>query len=208
RRHVFVVRMRDVFAYCLRVLEAVAANAAMPLVAGEDVRAPLGAFRVVFGIGHFQNPVKRTATTTVTAPTTTAGQSWRRSLSWLPRSRKKERPARSGATEVGTTPLRGASIRITAAAAATAAIMHHAGDPLRGPVSECRNDLYNLSAVSRPLQLSRWVEAVPALNSLAAATGNGAFWSRQETTSGTMRSSRRQGGRHDGSGLRPAGFSE
>src|SRR6516165_298339 len=75
RRHVFVVRMRDVFAYRLRVLEAVAANAAMPLVAGEDVRAPLGAFRVVFGIGHFQNPVKRTATTTVTAPTTTAGQS-------------------------------------------------------------------------------------------------------------------------------------
>src|SRR5215813_1712532 len=55
RRHVFVVRMRDVFAYRLRVLEAVAANAAMPLVAGEDVRAPLGAFRVVFGIGHFRN---------------------------------------------------------------------------------------------------------------------------------------------------------
>src|SRR5215510_12859483 len=72
RRNVFVVRMRDMFAYRLRVLEAVAANAATPLVAGEDVRAPLGAFRVVFGIGHFQNPVKRTATTTVTAPTTTA----------------------------------------------------------------------------------------------------------------------------------------
>src|SRR5262252_3437584 len=54
RWHVFVVRMRDVFAYRLRVLEAVTANAAMPLVAGEDVRTPLGAFRVVFGIGHFQ----------------------------------------------------------------------------------------------------------------------------------------------------------
>src|SRR5215470_2740545 len=54
RRHVFVVRMRDVFAYHLRVLEAVTANAAVPLVAGEVVRAPLGAFRVVFGIGHFQ----------------------------------------------------------------------------------------------------------------------------------------------------------
>jgi hypothetical protein len=25
----------------------------MPLVAGEDVRTPFGAFRVVFGIGHF-----------------------------------------------------------------------------------------------------------------------------------------------------------
>jgi hypothetical protein len=25
----------------------------MPLVAGEHVRTPLGAFRVVFGIGHF-----------------------------------------------------------------------------------------------------------------------------------------------------------
>jgi len=46
--------MRDVFAYRLRVLEAVTANAAMPLVAGEDVRTPLGAFRVVFGNGHFQ----------------------------------------------------------------------------------------------------------------------------------------------------------
>jgi hypothetical protein len=38
RRHVFVVCMRDVFAYRLRVLEAVTANAAMPLVAGEYVR--------------------------------------------------------------------------------------------------------------------------------------------------------------------------
>jgi hypothetical protein len=64
--------------------------------------------------------------------------------------------------------------------------------------------LYNLLVVGRPLQLSRWVEAIPASNSLAAATGNGAFWPRQETTSGTMRSRRRQGGRHDGSGLRPA----
>src|SRR5262249_16631796 len=54
RRHVFVVRMRDVFAYRLRVLEAVTANAAMRLGAGEDVRTPLGAFRVVFGIGHLQ----------------------------------------------------------------------------------------------------------------------------------------------------------
>src|SRR5262245_26108815 len=54
RRDVFVVRMCDVFAYRLRVLEAVTANAAMPLVAGENVRTPLGAFRVIFGIGHFQ----------------------------------------------------------------------------------------------------------------------------------------------------------
>jgi hypothetical protein len=52
RRHVFVVRIRDVFAYRLRVLEAVTANAAMPLVAGEDVRTPLGAFRVAFGRGQ------------------------------------------------------------------------------------------------------------------------------------------------------------
>jgi hypothetical protein len=44
----------------------------------------------------------------------------------------------------------------------------------------------------------------PAPNSLAAATGKGAFWHKQETTSGTMRSSWRQGGRHDGSGLPPA----
>src|SRR3989442_10626088 len=42
-------------AHHLRVQEAITANAAMPLVAGEDVRTPLGAFRVVFGIGHFNN---------------------------------------------------------------------------------------------------------------------------------------------------------
>src|SRR5262245_5197165 len=46
--------MRDVFAYRLRVLEAVTADAAMPLVACEDVWTPLGALRVVFGIGHLQ----------------------------------------------------------------------------------------------------------------------------------------------------------
>src|SRR5262249_1396966 len=132
RRHVFVVRIRDVFAYRLRVLEAVTANAAMPLVAGEDVRTPLGAFRVVFGIGHFQ-------------------------------------------------------------------ILTLLED--QSPSSD---RLSNLLVVGSPLQLSRWVEAIPASNSLAAATGNGAFWPRQETTSGTMRSRRRQGGRHDGSGLRPA----
>jgi len=43
----------NVFAYHLRVQEAVTANAAMPLVAGEDVRTPLGTFRIVFGVGHF-----------------------------------------------------------------------------------------------------------------------------------------------------------
>src|SRR5258707_9051998 len=55
RRHGLVVLISNVFAYHLRVQEAVTANAAMPLVAGEDVRTPLGAFRVVFGIGHFNN---------------------------------------------------------------------------------------------------------------------------------------------------------
>src|SRR5215471_4550800 len=45
--------------------------------------------------------------------------------------------------------------------------------------------LYNLLVVARPLQVSRWVEAVPASNSLAAATGKGGFWHKQETTSGT-----------------------
>src|SRR5947208_6387458 len=53
RRHGLVVLISNVFPYHLRVQEAVTANAAMPLVAGEDVRTPLGAFRVVFGIGHF-----------------------------------------------------------------------------------------------------------------------------------------------------------
>ena len=50
RRYGFVVLISNVFAYRLRVL---ATNTAMPLVAGEDVRTPFGAFRVVFGIGHF-----------------------------------------------------------------------------------------------------------------------------------------------------------
>jgi hypothetical protein len=53
RRHGLVVLISNVFAHHLRVQEAVTANAAMPLVAGEHVRTPLGAFRVVFGIGHF-----------------------------------------------------------------------------------------------------------------------------------------------------------
>src|SRR5215831_6945902 len=52
RRHGLVVLIGNVFAYHLRVQEAVTANAAMPLVVGEDVRTPLGAFRVVFRIRH------------------------------------------------------------------------------------------------------------------------------------------------------------
>src|SRR6266403_4933889 len=58
-RHGLVVLISNVFAHHLRVQEAVTANAAMPLVAGEDVRTPLGAFRVVFGIGHFNNQRRR-----------------------------------------------------------------------------------------------------------------------------------------------------
>ncbi len=55
RRHGLIVLIGNVFAYHLRVQEALTANAAMPLVACEDVRTPLGAFRVVFGIGHRLN---------------------------------------------------------------------------------------------------------------------------------------------------------
>src|SRR6516164_2383895 len=53
--------------------------------------------------------------------------------------------------------------------------------------------LYNLSVVARPLATSEMGRSSPAPNSLAAAAGKGAFWHKQETTSGTMRSSRRQG---------------
>src|SRR5262249_551141 len=56
RRHGLVVLIGDMFAYHLRIPQSVTANAAMPLVAVEDVRTPLGAFRVIFGIGHFNNP--------------------------------------------------------------------------------------------------------------------------------------------------------
>src|SRR5262249_59955690 len=52
RRHGLVVLISNVFAYHLRVQEAVTANAAMPLVAGEDVRTPPGTFRIVFRVGH------------------------------------------------------------------------------------------------------------------------------------------------------------
>jgi hypothetical protein len=57
RRHGLLVLIGDVFAYHLRINEAITANAAMPLVAGEHIRTPLGAFRVVFGIGHFDNQI-------------------------------------------------------------------------------------------------------------------------------------------------------
>jgi hypothetical protein len=78
--HGLVVFISNVFAYHFRIEEAVTANAAMPLVAREDVRTPLGAFRVVFGIGHLiinREPV------TVYEPTREAAmaafaKSWRR----------------------------------------------------------------------------------------------------------------------------------
>src|SRR6516164_5331756 len=57
RQHGLVVLISSVFAYHLRVQEAVTANAAMPLVAGEDVRTPPGTFRIVFGSGILINPV-------------------------------------------------------------------------------------------------------------------------------------------------------
>jgi hypothetical protein len=61
RRHVFVVLIRDVFAYHLRVQEAVTANAAMPLVAGEDVRTPreLYACLIVFHHGNGDRPSRK-----------------------------------------------------------------------------------------------------------------------------------------------------
>jgi hypothetical protein len=57
------VPISNVFAYHFRVQEAVTANAAMPLVMGEDVRTPLRAFRIVFGIGHFNNQSWASAST-------------------------------------------------------------------------------------------------------------------------------------------------
>src|SRR5436305_11798219 len=59
RRLSRIIGASNVFAYHLRVEEAVTANAAKPLVAGEGVRTPLGAFRVVFGIGHLDNQINR-----------------------------------------------------------------------------------------------------------------------------------------------------
>jgi hypothetical protein len=45
--HGLVVFISNVLAYHFRIEEAVTANAAMPLVACEDVRTPLGTFRIV-----------------------------------------------------------------------------------------------------------------------------------------------------------------
>jgi hypothetical protein len=46
-------------AICLRTLselqEAITTNAAMPLIACEHIWTPLGASRVVFGLGHLVN---------------------------------------------------------------------------------------------------------------------------------------------------------
>ena len=62
RWHGFVVLISNVFSYRLRVLEAVTANAAMPLVAGEDVRTPLGGFSGRLWYRAFSNPVKGAGT--------------------------------------------------------------------------------------------------------------------------------------------------
>ena len=168
--------MRDVFAYRLRVLEAVTANAAMPLIAGEDVRTPLGAFRVVFGIGHFRNYHSDRADYDSDDRASPAACHGFREV------------AKSGGQPE---PARPRLIRRLCVAPAFGL-----RPPLCTTLVTRREDqsasserLYNLLVVGRPLQLSGWVEAVPASNSLAAATGKGAFWDTQETTSDTMRSS-------------------
>ena len=55
------------FAMCLRAISEYRKrspqNAAMPLVMREDVRTPLRAFRIVFGIGHFDNQINFEAPT-------------------------------------------------------------------------------------------------------------------------------------------------
>jgi hypothetical protein len=63
RWHGLVVLIGDVFAYHLRIQEAITANTAMPLVTGEHVRTPLGALRVVLGIGHFNDQPSASAST-------------------------------------------------------------------------------------------------------------------------------------------------
>src|SRR5262245_27828266 len=55
RWHCLVVLIGDVFAYHLRIQEAITTNAAMPLVACEHIRTPVGVSRVVFGLGHLIN---------------------------------------------------------------------------------------------------------------------------------------------------------
>ena len=91
-------------------------------------------------------PVDATSTA-VTAPNTTAATELAPQPVTASEKSHKAAPSqnRTGAAEVGTTPLRGASIRITAAGPATAAIMHQAGDLSRGPVSEFGTTVQPLS---------------------------------------------------------------
>src|SRR5262249_27753268 len=108
----------------------------------------------------FSNPVKRTATTTAERRLRQRRQCWPRSLSRLPRSRKKRRPARTGATEVGTTPVApafGLRPRARLRPRLCTKLVTRREDQ-----SASSERLYNLLVVGRPLQLSRWVEAVPA----------------------------------------------
>jgi hypothetical protein len=62
RRHIFVVRISDVFAYRLRVLEAVTANAAMPLIAGRRCTDATRGFSGRLWDLAFSNPAKRIGT--------------------------------------------------------------------------------------------------------------------------------------------------
>jgi hypothetical protein len=82
----FVVLISNVFEYHLRIQEAVTANAAMPLVGGEDVRTPLRAFRVVFGIRQLiisRGPVLTNPTIYADRPLPGAARVRRRSRSGM-----------------------------------------------------------------------------------------------------------------------------
>jgi hypothetical protein len=54
RRHVFVVRLRDMLAHEIRVQKTLTAESAYPFIADEDVRSPLGIRWVVTWMWHFQ----------------------------------------------------------------------------------------------------------------------------------------------------------
>ena len=92
----------------------------------------------------FSNPVKRTATTTAAAPTTTAATGLAPEPVTASEKSQKAAPSQNR-RDRGWSDACGASIRITAAGPATAAIMYHAGVPSRGPVSEFGTTVQPLS---------------------------------------------------------------
>src|SRR5262249_12418569 len=165
--------MRDVFAYRLRVLEAVTANAAMPLVAGEDVRSATRGFSGRLWDWAFSNPAvsapdnrqdsappsNSAQATPVDATTNSDRADYDSGDRAIPAACHGFREvAKSGAQPE---PARLRRLCVVPAFGLRPRLCTKLVTR-REDQSASSERLYNLLVVGRPLQLSRWVEAVPA----------------------------------------------